>query len=142
MASVLAVPVLADRPLHDRMMIERALHRFLGCLVGGGVGLVLIAVPLTDFVWWLCALAAGTWLFAYIQGSARGIGYFGTQAAVVFMMTLVQGEGPPNSILPGLNRLAGIIIGVATLFFVTMLLRSAGDADADARVTAVARSRS
>jgi uncharacterized membrane protein YccC len=142
MASVLAVPVLADRPLHDRMMIERALHRLLGCLVGGGVGLVLIAVPLTDFVPWLCALAAGTWLFAYIQGSARGIGYFGTQAAVVFMMTLVQGEGPPDSILPGLNRLAGIIIGVATLFFVTMLLQSAGDADGDARVTEAVPSRS
>ena len=57
------------------------------------------------------------------------------------MMTLVQGEGPPDSILPGLNRLAGIIIGVATLFFVTMLLRSAGDVDAEARATAAAPSR-
>jgi uncharacterized membrane protein YccC len=141
MASVLAVPVLADHPLHDRMMIERAFHRLLGCLIGGAVGLAVIGVPLTDFIPWLLALAAGTWLFAYIQGSARGIGYFGTQAAVVFMMTLVQGEGPPDSILPGLNRLAGIIIGVTTLFFVTLLLQSAIDPGADTKVTAGTQSR-
>jgi uncharacterized membrane protein YccC len=125
-ASVLAVPVLADHPLDsDRKMVERAIHRLLGCFVGGIAALALLAIPLTEFLPWLVSLAAGTWLFAFIQSSSRGIGYLGTQAAVVFMLTLVQGDGPPTSIMPALDRFAGITIGISTLFVVCLLLESA-----------------
>ena len=141
MASVLAIPVLSDHPLHDRMMVERAFHRLLGCLVGGGVGLTLITIPLSEFLPWLAALATGVWIFAYVQGSMRGVGYFGTQAAVVFIMTLIQGEGPPNSILPGINRFAGIVIGMVTLFVVTVILEFAVDAGADPAIPKAQQSR-
>jgi uncharacterized membrane protein YccC len=131
MASVLAVPVLADHPLdRNRMMVQKAIHRLLGCLVGGLAALVLLAIPLADFLPWLVSLAAGTWLFARVQSSARGIGYLGTQAAVVFIMMLVQGDGPPTSIIPALDRFAGIMIGMTTLFVVCLLLEPAADADA------------
>jgi uncharacterized membrane protein YccC len=131
MASVLAVPVLADHPLdRNRMMVQKAIHRLLGCLVGGLAALVLLAIPLADFLPWLVSLAAGTWLFARVQSSSRGIGYLGTQAAVVFIMMLVQGDGPPTSIIPALDRFAGIMIGMTTLFVVCLLLEPAADADA------------
>jgi uncharacterized membrane protein YccC len=124
MASILAVPVLSDNPMgSNRKMVEKAMHRLLGCFGGGIAGLILVAVPLTQFFPWLASLAAGTWLFAYLQGSTRGIGYIGTQAAVVLIITLVQGDGPPASILPGINRLAGIIIGMVTLFIICVLLQ-------------------
>jgi uncharacterized membrane protein YccC len=130
-ASVLAVPVLADHPLDsDRKMVERAIHRLLGCFVGGIAALALLAIPLTEFLPWLVSLAAGTWLFAFIQSSSRGIGYLGTQAAVVFMLTLVQGDGAPTSIMPALDRFAGITIGMTTLFVVCLLLEPATDAEA------------
>jgi hypothetical protein len=74
----------------------------------------------------------GTWLFAYLQGSARGIGYVGTQAAVVFIWTLVQGDGPPISIMPGIDRFAGITIGMVTLLFVSLLLAPVTDEAAPA----------
>lgn len=131
MASVLAVPVLADHPLdRNRMMVKKAIHRLLGCLFGGLAALVLLAIPLADFLPWLVSLAAGTWLFARVQSSSRGIGYLGTQAAVVFIMMLVQGDGPPTSIIPALDRFAGIMIGMTTLFVVCLLLEPAADADA------------
>jgi uncharacterized membrane protein YccC len=128
MTSVLAVPVLSDNPVDsNRKMVEKAMHRLLGCFVGGIAGLILLAVPLTLLLPWLAAVAAGTWLFAYLQGSTRGIGYIGTQAAVVFIITLVQGDGPPTSIMPGINRLAGIVIGMMTLFVICILLQPKAD---------------
>jgi uncharacterized membrane protein YccC len=129
MASVLEVPVLADLD-SNRMMVQKAMHRLFGCLVGGLTALVLLAIPLADFLPWLVALAAGTWLFAYVQSSSRGIGYLGTQAAVVFIMMLMQGDGPPTSIIPALDRFAGIMIGMTTLFVVCLLLEPATDAEA------------
>lgn len=124
MAAVLAVPVLADHPLDpDRHIVERAFQRLLGCFIGGLPALALLVLPLSEFLPWLLALAAGTWLFTYLQGNTRGFAYVGTQATLVFMMTLVQGEGPPASIMPGINRFVGILLGVSTLFVVCLILR-------------------
>jgi hypothetical protein len=52
-------------------------------------------------------LSAGIWITAHVQASERGVGYVGTQGAVVFISTLVQGAGPPTSIPPGIERFAG-----------------------------------
>jgi hypothetical protein len=38
-------------------------------------------------------------------------------------VTLVQGEGPPLSILPGIDRFAGIVFGIVTLLLFAALLR-------------------
>lgn len=86
-----------------------------------------MALPLTAFLPWLAALWIGIWLFAWLQGSPTGASYVGTQAAVVFIMTLVQGNGPPSSIMPGLDRLVGILLGISILLLVTALLRAPGD---------------
>jgi hypothetical protein len=43
----------------------------------------------------------------------------------VLVMTLVQGEGPPASIMPGINRLTGIVLGVSVLGLVSVLLQPA-----------------
>ena len=56
-----------------------------------------------------------------MQASERGIGYIGTQGAMVFISTLVQGLGPPDSLAPGVSRLAGIAGGLLVLFLVTLL---------------------
>jgi uncharacterized membrane protein YccC len=106
-------------------MVEKAAHRLFGCFVGGIAALILLAIPLASFLPWLVSLAAGIWLFAHIQSSSRGIGYVGTQAAVVFILMLVQGDGPPASIMPALDRFAGITIGMTTLFVVCLLLEPA-----------------
>jgi hypothetical protein len=35
----------------------------------------------------------------------------GIPGTVVFIVTLVQGPGPPSSIMPGIDRFAGIVCG-------------------------------
>lgn len=121
--AVMASPTVAQGGMASRRAIaERALHRLFGCLLGGAIALVCLAFSVTDFLVWLTILAGGMWAFMYVQTSARGIGYVGTQAAVVFIMTMVQGFGPPDSILPGVDRFAGIAGGLTILLLVSLLL--------------------
>ena len=93
----------------------------MGCFIGGLAGLLLLALSLTEFLPWLLALSAVLWVGAYIQTSTRGVGYIGTQAAPVLIMTLVQGWGPPDSILPGIARFAGMMAGLGILMVVSLI---------------------
>jgi hypothetical protein len=95
----------------------------MGCLLGGMAGLLFAAMPVTAFLPWLLGLAAMVFVCSHVQSGTRGVGYIGGQAAVVFIMTIVQGAGPPTSILPGLGRLFGIIGGMAILLIVSLPLR-------------------
>jgi uncharacterized membrane protein YccC len=120
--AVMAVPTLSNEAATDQQkMTERAMHRILGCLVGGIAGLGCLALSVDTFLPWILMLAAGIWIAAHVQASERGIGYVGTQAAVVFISMLLQGSGPPASIVPGVERLAGIIGGLLILLAVSVL---------------------
>ncbi len=128
-AAVMAVPMLPGHVLDDpARILSKAAYRLLGCFVGGVAGLAVLAVSPTVFSFWLALLAAGVWLFVWMQASTTGAGYVGTQAHMVYIVTLVQGQGPPESLLPGIDRFAGITLGVVTLLLVTALLRPIGDA--------------
>ena len=121
-AAVMAVPALStDAGTNQQKILERAMHRMLGCLLGGLAGLACLALSVDAFAPWLLMLTAGIWVAAHVQASQRGIGYVGTQGAVVFILTLVQGSGPPNSIIQGIDRLAGITGGLLILLAVSLL---------------------
>jgi uncharacterized membrane protein YccC len=121
-AAVMAVPALStDEAANQHLITERAMHRLLGCLVGGIAGLACLMLAIESFLPWLLMLMAGLWISAHVQASRRGIGYVGTQGAVVFISTLVQGWGPPASIAPGLDRFAGITGGLLILLAVSWL---------------------
>ncbi len=123
-AAVMAVPfaVIADPSGRDREVMSKSLLRVVGCVIGGLAGLAVLAFSPTDFVALLLLLGAGVWVATHVQASTRGVGYVGTQGSMAFLLTLVQRAGPPQSILPGLDRLAGILCGLAILIAVTTLL--------------------
>ncbi len=122
-AAVMAVPALSeDEAGHREAIGARGTHRILGCLIGGLAGLAMLALSFESFLPWLIALTIGVWTAAHVQASTREIGYVGTQGAVVFIMTMVQGSGPPSSIIPGIERLAGITGGLLIVMTVAMLL--------------------
>jgi hypothetical protein len=58
----------------------------------------------------------------HIQMGRHGIPYVGTQFAFVFVVTMVQGLAPPDSIMPGVDRFAGITGGLGILMIVSLLL--------------------
>ncbi|HVY14865.1 MAG TPA: FUSC family protein [Rhodopila sp.] len=121
-AAVMALPAVGADPQEDqRKLRERGIYRLVGCFLGGIVGLLCLAISIQSFLPWLLTLGAGIWISAHIQASERGTGYIGTQAAVVFIMTLVQGSGPPESLVPGVSRFAGIAGGLLVLLLVSLL---------------------
>ncbi len=122
-AAVMAVPVVSGRTREDqRAVLQRAVQRLTGCLLGAVVGLIVLALGVTGFAPWLLLLCAGVWIAAYVQTSSRNIGYVGTQAAVVFIMTLVQGFGPATSLIPGIERFAGMLAGLLILAVISLLI--------------------
>ncbi len=103
------------------LILKRATHSIVACFLGGILGLLCIGLSVDRFVPWIMMLTAGVWIAAHIQASERGISYVGTQGAIVFICTLVQGAGPPTSILPGIERLVGITGGMLILAAVSLL---------------------
>lgn len=120
---VMAAPGAGGVGLAGRHAVaERALHRFIGCVAGGLVALGCLALSITAFLPWLAILSIAMWICMHVQTSSRGVGYVGTQAAIVFIITLVQSAGPPSSLMPGVDRFAGITGGLAILLIVSVAL--------------------
>ena len=122
-AIVMSAPVLAAGGLGTRHAVaERSLHRVIGCLIGGIVALGCLALQVTSFPWWLAMIGASVWMGMHVQTGKNGVGYVGTQAAFVFIVTMIQGPAPPTSIMPGVDRFAGILGGLGILMVVSLLL--------------------
>jgi uncharacterized membrane protein YccC len=132
LVAVLATPVMTDLNATHRRVVERGLHRLLGCLMGGLLALALLGFGFSFVLPWLVALAGGVWLFAYIQHGPHDATYVGTQAGVVFITTLVQGSGPPESILPGIERFVGVSLGLLILVLAIFLIGSPAPASGSA----------
>ena len=133
-AVVMAAPIAAGGGLSTRHGVAvRSIHRVLGCLIGGMIALGCLALNVTAFPWWLAMIGAAVWVGMHVQVGPHGVGYVGTQAAFVFIVTLIQGAAPPSSILPGIDRFAGITGGLAILLVVSLLLWPADAEQAEAR---------
>ena len=119
--AVMLLPI-TDFSMHRRSAVTRKLlHRCLGCLSGGLVGLLLLLltghVPL---LWWL-ALAAGIWVGHYLQGSTLGIGYIGTQFCLGYLTAFVHDTRLADGYTAAAGRLAGILGGLLVLGMVLSL---------------------
>ena len=119
---VLSIPTTAILQLDTAAIIQRAVHRLLGCLLGALAGLAALAVVGDDFLLWIALIPPGIWLCSQIQTGTAGVSYMGTQAMFAYLMSMVQGQGPPLSIAPGFARLAGVMGGLSILFVVTLIL--------------------
>ena len=118
---VMLVPAGPVKAGKEEAVRDRGVHRLVGCLLGGAYALLCLPWLGDDPLVWLLCLSSGVWLAAWIQNGSRGISYCGSQFALVFLATFVQGSGPPTSIIPGLERLEGVVIGLAVLGFVVAL---------------------
>ena len=133
-AIVMAAPIAAGGGLATRHAVAvRSIHRVIGCLIGGLIALGCLALDVTAFPWWLAMIGAAVWVGMHVQSGPHGVGYVGTQAAFVFIVTLIQGAAPPASIMPGIDRFAGITGGLAILLIVSLLLWPSDAEQAEAR---------
>ena len=105
---------------------ETAFHRLFGCVAGGAAGLLVIVFLPPSFLLWSLFLIAGIFVFSRTHFSGESHAYVGTQAAIAYLMALVAGDGPPATIEPALDRLAGIGIGVCILVAGNLLVSDIG----------------
>ena len=94
---------------------SRGLQRLLGCFAGGALGLLAVRLGPDSFFIWSIALLSGIFLFAQLHHSTSHWAYVGTQGGVAFILALITGTGPPDSILPAIDRIAGMLCGVLIL---------------------------
>jgi uncharacterized membrane protein YccC len=119
---VMAIQTTAIFRSDNRAIIERAAHRLVGCLIGALAGLAYLAFVGSDFLLWIALIAIGIWLCSQIQAGGTGMSYIGTQAMFAYVMSIVQGQAPPDTIAPGFERLVGVTGGLSILFVVTLIL--------------------
>jgi uncharacterized membrane protein YccC len=62
-------------------------------------------------------------MLAHIHHGDARTAYIGTQGGLVFIMALVTGLGPAATILPVVDRLAGMFIGIVVLVGFVALVR-------------------
>lgn len=110
---VMFVPDAVIREGRHRAIIERMTHRATGCLLGSFVALGSLSALGDTLLPSLLVLSAGVWVGYHVQNGRNGVSYVGTQFVLGLLITLVQGPGPVTDITPGLERLVGILIGIA-----------------------------
>ncbi|MBS9479083.1 FUSC family protein [Ancylobacter radicis] len=93
---------------------HRGAQRIFGCILGGGAGLIVIAIDASLHWWWTVALFLGVFGFSRIHLTKSAQAYVGTQSAIAYLVTLVS-VGPPVSMSPPVERLVGIVIGVSIM---------------------------
>ena len=120
--AVMAVPTTAVLEPDGRTVVLRAVHRLVGCALGALLGLLCLHWIGQNLILWLLLLMAGVWLDSQIQSGNTGIGYVGTQAGLAFLLSMIQGQGPPISPTPGIDRFAGIMAGLSVLLIITMVM--------------------
>jgi uncharacterized membrane protein YccC len=89
-----------------------AILRIIGCFIGGAYGLLWIPLAGESFILCLGSLFLGLYLSGHVLQRKGDASYAGHQAGVAVILAMVDGLGPPSSILPAIDRLVGIVGGV------------------------------
>src|SRR6266446_2125600 len=105
--------------------IHKATLRFIGCLVGAGLGLgaILLLMPLmTDLGDLLLLLAPVTLFAAWVASGSERISYAGLQISLAFYLVVLQGYGPTIDMYTARDRTIGILFGniVILVIFTTI----------------------
>lgn len=92
---------------------RKGLLRIRGVLVGGGLGLIVIGLTMESFVLWCLLFVLGMTLAVGAESSGQKDSYMGYQAGFGFIVAMVTTNGPPDTIVPILDRILGIGFGIA-----------------------------
>jgi uncharacterized membrane protein YccC len=113
--------VMLDRNVATAQI--RVTQRILGCLLGGCVGLVAVEFATSSLLAWSVILFGGIFLFSRLHLSKGPLSYVGTQGGVAFILAIVTGNNPPDTIGPVVGRIAGMTGGVLVIAGVCFVLK-------------------
>jgi len=99
--------------------LHKAALRFVGCLIGAGLGLgaILLLMPrMTDLGDLFLLLTPVTFLAAWVGYGSERISYAGWQIGLAFYLVVLQGYGPTISMYTARDRTIGILFGNIVVF--------------------------
>jgi multidrug resistance protein MdtO len=101
--------------------LHKATLRFVGCLIGAGLGLgaILLLMPdMTDLGDLFLLLAPVTLLAAWVGYGSERISYAGWQIGLAFYLVVLQGYGPTIDMYTARDRTIGILFGNVVVFVI------------------------
>jgi multidrug resistance protein MdtO len=101
--------------------LHKATLRFVGCLIGAGLGLgaILLLMPrMTDLGDLLLLLAPVTLISAWVGYGSERISYAGWQIGLAFYLVVLQGYGPTIDMYTARDRTIGILFGNIVIFVI------------------------
>lgn len=91
-------------------MRQQIAQRFAGCLIGGALGLFVTGLGI-EILWiWAFLFFAGIYAASFVHHGDPSRSYIGTQAGIAYILCMVSGAGPQTSIMPVVDRAAGIAL--------------------------------
>jgi multidrug resistance protein MdtO len=105
--------------------MHKGLLRILGCVVGGGLGLIctIWVIPRFETLgMYLFIIFCVHGLAAWIAFGSERISYLGLQIALTFDLGVLKDFGPPKEIDPIRDRFIGIILGIFIISVVFALV--------------------
>lgn len=104
-----------------RSMRATAFDRAAGCVLGGGAGVLAVALGIQSLVTWSLVLLLGLYLAGIVHNSGKPHATAGTLAGAVFILAMVGGDGPQSSLLPTVDVVIGITIGSILVWLFLLL---------------------
>lgn len=115
-----SIVISARRNLFDLQNIGA--WRLLGCVLGGGIGLYSLQSFTMNLYLLLTIIFFTVWAFSFFSFTQIKYAYVGMQANIAVILALAQQGGEAVSIIPALERLSGIIIGIVASLIIANLI--------------------
>ena len=94
---------------------RRLLHRAIGCLSGGAMAIAVLMVAQGSVPVLVAGTCLGIWIGRHMETGSTRAPYVGLQFTLAILVVLVPDNFAQVSIVPGLQRLLSIAVGMALL---------------------------
>ncbi len=104
-------------------VIRKTIHRAVGCLCGGIVGILMLFVTGHFLPLWWLALPTGVWIGRHVQIGKEGLGYFGAQFCLGYLTAFVHDPNLLENYHAPVERLLGVVTGLFLLGVILFVSR-------------------
>jgi uncharacterized membrane protein YccC len=113
--AVMMVPISSLGVSGLRPVTRRVTERIVGCLAGAVPAALILIIAQGGSVVMMLGTAAGVLIGRHIENGSHSHVYVGTQFTLAILVTLVPDHYTNAAISPSLDRLVGILVGMALI---------------------------
>lgn len=100
---------------------HRGFLRLLGCAIGGGAGLAMVAASIDSLPIFLAVLCIVCTVCGYFFAGPPASAYAGMQAGFAFIIAYAPAGAPTDTLDPAIDRFAGILLAFGVFWLIDTL---------------------